>query len=80
MIFLIIRVSHSLINLISIKEVLWTLSLGAMLSGLLFGRLFTWPQDRILVVVFTSLASAMVLIAVANVIWLTIIGVHLFFP
>ncbi|WP_125981643.1 hypothetical protein [Loigolactobacillus iwatensis] len=79
MIFLIIGASRGLLDLISIKEVLWTLRLGAMLSGLLFGRLFTWLQARILVVVFTSLALAMVLIAIANFTWLTVIGAGLFF-
>jgi len=71
----------------SASYVILALSLGAILGGLLFGRLFTWLKDRILIVAFTALTLAMVAIAVSNATWLTVIGgfltgigARLFFP
>ncbi|AVL00053.1 MFS transporter [Pediococcus inopinatus] len=71
----------------SASYVILGLSLGAMLGGILFGRVFTWLKDYILVAAFLSLGLAMFLIAISNTTWLTVlggfltgIGARLFFP
>ena len=58
----------------SASYVILGLSLGAMLGGILFGRVFTWLKDYILVAAFLSLGLAMFLIAISNTTWLTVLG------
>lgn len=71
----------------SASFVILSLSLGAMLGGILFGRVFLLMKDYILVIAFVFLALAMSLIAVSNTTWLTMlggfftgIGARFFFP
>lgn len=67
--------------------VILALSLGAMLGGLLFGKIFQIIGNRILVLAFSLETIAMAVIAVSNTTGLTIVGgfltglgVRLFFP
>lgn len=53
------------------------LSLGAMLGGATFGRLFAALKNLILPVAMAVMAAAMLLIAVSTSTWLTVLGVLL---
>jgi len=58
----------------SASYVILALSLGSMVGGAIFGKLYEWLKNYVIVLGFSSLAISMALIALSNTTALTILG------
>ncbi|MFC6175743.1 MFS transporter [Companilactobacillus huachuanensis] len=58
----------------SASYVILDLSLGSMAGGAIFGKLYDWVKNYVIVLGFSSLAISMALIALSNTISVTILG------